>query len=71
MRFCVPGEIIWRHLRRGTRYQIRSTECRVQCETPLQDGEMVTLYRNVDDGTWSVRRATEFHDGRFIQDGRA
>lgn len=67
MSFRVNGRAIWKHLTRGTKYQIHSAECRVQCpvDQPLVDGEMVLLYRNVDDGSWSVRREAEFRDGRF------
>lgn len=68
MSFLQTGHAIWQHLVRGTKYQIHSTECRVQCpdDQPLRDGEMVLLYQNIDDGSWSVRRAAEFHDGRFV-----
>jgi len=30
---------------------------------------MVLLYRNIDDGSWSVRREAEFRDGRFEVEG--
>lgn len=67
MRFWLNGKAVWQHLVRGTKYQIHSTECRVQCpdDQPLVDGEMVLLYRNIEDGSWSVRREAEFRDGRF------
>jgi len=58
------GEL-YRHKKRGTCYRTADYNVRVQCETPLQDGEMVLLYYNIEDGTYSVRSADEFHDGRF------
>lgn len=56
---------VWKHKKRGTSYRIQDYKVRAQCETPLQDGEYVMLYYNIEDGTYSVRRAAEFHDGRF------
>lgn len=56
---------VYRHKKRGTKYIINSDDVRVQCETPLQDGEKVLLYHDIVTGKYSVRRASEFHDGRF------
>lgn len=56
---------LWKHKKRGSTYSEQSRQVRVQCETPLQDNEIVMLYRNTSDGTLSVRRESEFMDGRF------
>lgn len=60
----VKDEPVYKHKKRGTSYTIVG-DARVQCETPLQDDETVYVYRDVKDGTMSVRRPSEFHDGRF------
>jgi phage gpG-like protein len=54
----------WKHKKRGTTYSIVG-DVRVQCETPLQDDEMVLLYQSTQDGSYGCRRHSEFHDGRF------
>jgi hypothetical protein len=54
----------WRHKKRGTTYSIVG-DVRVQCETPLQDDEMVLLYQSTHDDSYGCRRHSEFHDGRF------
>lgn len=55
---------VWRHKKRGTTYSVVG-EVRVQCETPLQDGETIRLYQSQQDGSYSCRRHSEFIDGRF------
>lgn len=58
------AEPIVRHKVRGSDYRIVG-EAMVQCETPLQDGETVTLYRDRETGAWYIRRPAEMADGRF------
>jgi hypothetical protein len=38
---------------------------RSQCESPIQNGESLVLYCDVESRDFSVRRKTEFQDGRF------
>ncbi len=54
----------WRHIKRGTEYHEVGL-MKVQCETPLQDDETLTLYRDKVTGDWYGRRPAEFGDGRF------
>lgn len=55
-----------RHVKRGTRYVVVG-EARAQCSTvPIQDGDMLTLYRG-EDGVYGVRPPVEFNDGRFVE----
>lgn len=61
-----PIDAVWRHKKRGSSYTIKG-HARVQCETPLQDGELPLLYQDVVSGEYSVRRDDEFFDGRFEQ----
>lgn len=59
---------VWRHNKRKSVYVV-TTLAEVQASTgPLQEGEQVIVYRGVDGRSW-VRRATEFTDGRFTQEG--
>lgn len=53
-----PVVELFRHRRRQTVYQLHTEQCRVNVANglPLEDGEMVFLYRNITDGTWSIRR---------------
>lgn len=56
----------WTHLhkKRGSRYKVVGM-ARAQCSTiPINDGDMLTLYRG-EDGVYSVRPPAEFADGRF------
>jgi hypothetical protein len=54
----------WRHKKRGTEYHVVG-DVRVQCETPLQDDEVVLLYQSIHEGSYGCRRHAEFNDGRF------
>lgn len=62
--------MIFRHRVRGTFYRILG-KARVQAPeaAPLQDDEQPLLYRDINAGSFSVRREDEFHDGRFEQIG--
>lgn len=65
--YAVAAELnarpVWRHRKRGSIYS-KVGSAIVQAETPLQDGDITTLYQGVD-GKWFVRPPTEFEDGRF------
>jgi hypothetical protein len=53
------------HAKRRSHYLVYGP-ARVQAESPLQDNDLVTLYRSIDDGSWFVRPPAEFEDGRFV-----
>lgn len=64
----------WRHKARGSTYHTVGL-ARAQCppDAPINDDEMVLVYRDIDTGKLAVRRSAEvhvrrsaeFHDGRF------
>lgn len=65
-RFADEKEV-WFHPKCGKTYEIVG-EVRLQCSTKqLSDGDMLVLYRSLEDGSYSARDPDEFHDGRFVQ----
>lgn len=62
-----------KHKERGSTYAVTGTAI-VQCERPIQDGEIVVLYQGLEDtgfGTSTfVRPPYEMKDGRFEDTGR-
>ncbi len=55
----------WRHKRRGSEYDALTCMAQAQCATgSINEGDRVTVYQ-APDGTWWVRKTTEFQDGRF------
>lgn len=63
-------QILWRHKKRGTVYEIITDDASMQCASAPAFEEMFgdegwTVYRNVKTGAIYVRVAAEFHDGRF------
>lgn len=53
----------WRHKVRGSAYE-RLGGAEVQTSHPIQEGEVVTVYRDRDGKLWA-RPINEFYDGRF------
>lgn len=54
----------WLHKKRQSIHSIVGTAT-AQCATrPIQEGDLVEVYRGEEGALW-VRRAEEFHDGRF------
>uniref|UniRef100_A0AB74UGI7 Uncharacterized protein n=1 Tax=Caulobacter phage BL57 TaxID=3348355 RepID=A0AB74UGI7_9VIRU len=53
----------FRHKKRGSDYALVGT-VRIQCETPVQDGETLLTYIDGGGQVWG-RREAEFFDGRF------
>jgi hypothetical protein len=57
----------WRHRKRGSDYNVLTETAQAQCSTgPINDDDQCTVYQG-DDGSWWVRKTTEFQDGRFIR----
>lgn len=61
---------IWRHKKRGTKYQILTDSASLQCSAApefekLFDEDCFTVYQNVETGAVYVRPTPEFFDGRF------
>lgn len=54
----------WKHLKRGTEYELLGVGCLQVGPAPLRDMEEVAIYRG-DDGHLWVRPSDEFMDGRF------
>jgi hypothetical protein len=55
-----------KHLKRGTHYSVMPMLGMVQCDMPLKDNDVVTVYQR-SDGVIYVRPPSEFWDGRFIR----
>jgi hypothetical protein len=53
----------YRHLKRGTVYQVR-THAELQAAAPVPEGTTLTIYIGDDGRTWARPKA-EFEDGRF------
>jgi hypothetical protein len=61
---------LWRHKKRGTTYQVVSAHAALQCSAAPEfeamfDDDYFVVYRSVATGTFYVRPAPEFADGRF------
>lgn len=54
----------WRHKKRGTLYREIGRGFASIAEMPIQDHTAVVIYQGAD-GTFWVRNAVEFDDGRF------
>ena len=59
-----PTPRFFRHRKRGSVY-VRVGWAGVQAAEPIEEGEIVTVYRGVADGRLWARRSSEFDDGRF------
>lgn len=65
------GREIWRHLKRGTCYEMLGTaelQLSSHHKLPLShiaEGAVFVVYRSIDDGKLYLRIPTEFYDGRF------
>lgn len=62
---------VWRHPKRGTHYYMLDEDVRLNIGTgcrPVVDGDPMCLYVDRVTGKLSVRRAAEFHDGRFVRE---
>lgn len=57
------GTGIWKHLKRGTRYEVIARG-EVQCSKPIEEGSYVYCYVDENGKAW-VRPCAEFEDGRF------
>jgi len=61
---------IWRHKKRGSKYEILHDNATLECATAptfqnaFEDDDWI-IYRNVLTGAVFVRLAEEFNDGRF------
>lgn len=55
----------WLHPRRGTSYYVLLGGIRFNMSTSIRDGDEVVLYVDTETGKPSVRKASEFLDGRF------
>lgn len=54
----------FKHKKRGTTYDYIG-EAQLQTDVPMNDCEMVVIYRCKETGMLWVRRQVEFYDGRF------
>ena len=66
----------WRHVKRGTVYEVLHGSASLQCATAPQFEEMFendrwVVYRNVTTGSIHVRLFEEFMDGRFVREESA
>lgn len=57
----------YRHLRRGTTYEVLTDHAHLNASDPrlLADGELMMIYVDVDSGRVCLRHPDEFLDGRF------
>jgi hypothetical protein len=60
----------WRHKKRGTVYEILTSDAVLQCATQPEiedtfEQHKWTVYRNIHSGAIYVRLTVEFMDGRF------
>lgn len=56
----------WRHLKRGTTYEVVGVaKLQTALTEGLADETPMVVYRNEANGKLSVRALDEFHDGRF------
>ncbi|MFC6627319.1 hypothetical protein [Sphingomonas yabuuchiae] len=58
------GEGKWRHVKRGTVYQVIGT-AELQAGQPQLEHAELVIYRGEDGKLWA-RNSGEFHDGRFV-----
>lgn len=56
----------WLHQKRGTRYHVLDEAVRLNASGKVFDGDNMWLYVDTQTGKLSVRRDSEFTDGRFI-----
>lgn len=57
---------VFKHLKRGTTYNILGT-ARIQTEWPVVDNVELTVYQGTEDGKMWARPTDEFLDGRFVK----
>lgn len=60
-----PPRRRYRHLKRGSTYQVVSELAKVQASRPIVEGDHIVVYRAEMDGTDWARPVGEFCDGRF------
>lgn len=57
----------FRHVKRGTSY-VEIARADLQASSPLFEPERLVVYRSLDDGKVYCRPASEFDDGRFVEE---
>lgn len=57
----------YRHIKRGTTYRIIGTGTLQASTEPVKEGDVMTVYQSLHDGSIWIRKTTEFMDGRFEQ----
>ena len=65
---------LWRHKKRGTLYEIITANAGLQCSAAPNFEEMFeddgfVVYRSIKAGSYHIRPAPEFVDGRFERVG--
>lgn len=58
---------VWKHVKRGSLYvEIGTATAQIASGRPIVDDDKLVIYRGEAGALWA-RRASEFHDGRFVE----
>ena len=52
----------FKHLKRGTEYEVLFDDVEMQISTNCKEGDGLTIYRSLENGKLWARPAKEFHD---------